>query len=50
MSPDIQFVSDYEANPSESMRRDAPVPPSMSRDIAIRFEDDQLRMIADLLL
>ena len=30
-SPDIQFMSDHEAGPSESVRRDASVPQSGSR-------------------
>ncbi|EHA8591530.1 hypothetical protein COCNU_scaffold069186G000010 [Cocos nucifera] len=46
-SIDIQFVSDHEASPLVSMRRDALVSPSESRDTAIRFIHDQLRTIAN---
>ena len=46
-SPDIQFVSDHEVGPSESVRRDASIPQSGSRvdPSVIRLADDQIQLI-----
>ena len=47
-SPDIQFISDHETSPSESMRRHASVPQSESRThpSEFRLADDQIEMMS----
>ena len=47
-SPDIQFISDHEAGPSESVRRHASVPQSESRTHPSEFRlvDDQIEMMS----
>ena len=47
-SPDIQFISDHEAGPSESVRRHASVPQSESRahPSEFRLADDQIEMMS----
>ena len=47
-SPDIQFVSDHEAGPLESVRRHTSVPQLDSRahPLELRLADDQIEMIS----
>ena len=47
-SPDIQFISDHEADPSESVRRHASVSQSESRvhPSEFRLADDQIEMMS----
>ena len=47
-SLDIQFISDHETDPSESMRREASVPQLGSRvDLSvIRLADDKIQLIS----
>ena len=47
-SPDIQFISDHETGPLESMRRHASVPQLESRAHPSKFRlaDDQIEMMS----